>query len=133
MMTNNRFCRVLTCAAFFAIGLGVSLAWSVGGPLVQVAYALVLALAILGVYLFVGQISDIWRNFLFLLTWFFGVMLVFDLLTSSIILTAEFLQGWYVIYTMGIAFFYVLAFLIATALQLVCSQTGPEVDHAGQT
>ncbi len=131
-MTSNRFCRVLTCAAFFAIGLGISLAWSVGGPLVQVAYALVLALAIVGVYLFVSQISDIWRNFLFLLTWFFGVMLVFDLLTSSIILTAEFLQGWYVIYTMGIAFFYVLAFLIATALQLVCSQTGPEADQAGQ-
>ena len=132
-MTSNRLCRILTCAAFFAVGLGISLGWSVGGPLVQAAYGLVLALAILGVYLFVGQISDIWRNFLFLLTWFFGVMLIFDLLTSSIILTAEFLQGWYVIYTIGIAFFYVLAFLIATALQLLCSQVDSEADHAGQT
>ncbi len=131
-MTNNRLCRILTCAAFFAVGLGVSLAWSVGGPLVQAAYGLVLALAILGVYLFVAQISDIWRNFLFLLTWFFGVMLVFDLLASADILKAQFLQAWYVIYTVGIAFFYVLAFVIATALQLLCSQTSSEADNAGQ-
>ena len=132
-MTNHRLCRILTCTAFFAAGLGISLAWTGGGPLIQAAYGLVLALAILGVYLFVGQISDIWRNFLFLLTWFFAVMLVFDLLTSSIILKAQFFQGWYVIYSMGIAFCYVLAFLIATALQLVCSQAGHEADHAGQT
>jgi hypothetical protein len=132
-MTSNRFCRVLTCAAFFAIGLVVSLALSAGGPMVQAANALVLAFAILGVYLFVGQISDIRRNFLFLLTWFFGVMIVFDLLTSSIILTSAFLQVWYFIYTIGIVLFFVLAFLIATALQLVCSQAGPEPDHAGQT
>ena len=132
-MTSNRLCRVLTCTAFYAVGLGISLAVSVGGPMVQVANALVLALAILGVYLFVGQISDIRRNFLFLLTWFFGVMIVFDLLTSSIILTSAFLQVWYFIYTVGIILFFVLALLIATALQLVCSQADPEPDHAGQT
>ncbi len=131
-MTRTQLCRILTCAAFFALGFAVSLAWSGGGPLIQAAYGLVLALAIFGVYLFVAQISDIWRNFLFLLTWFFGVMLVFDLLASADILKAQFLQAWYVIYTVGIAFFYVLAFAIATALQLLCSQADPEADGAGQ-
>ena len=132
-MTSNRFCRVLTCAAFFAIGFGICLAWSVGGALVQAAYALVLALAILGVYLFVGQISDIWRNFLFLLIWFFGVMLVFGQLMSSVVFQAQFLQGGYVIYFVGIAVLYALAFVIAAALQLFCSQAGAEADRASQT
>ncbi|MDJ0935477.1 MAG: hypothetical protein QNI93_08775 [Kiloniellales bacterium] len=131
-MTRAQLCRILTCAAFFAVGFAVCLAWSGGGPLIQAAYGLVLALAILGVYLFVAQISDIWRNFLFLLTWFVGVMLVFDLLASADILKAQFLQAWYVIYTVGIALFYVLAFVIATALQLLCSQRDPHADNAGQ-
>ena len=130
-MTRSQLCRILICAAFFAVAFAVSLVWSGGGPVIQAAYGLVLALAVLGVYLFVAQISDIWRNFLFLLTWFVGVMLVFDLLASADILKAQFLQAWYVIYTLGIAFFYVLAFAIATALQLFCSQAGPEADHAG--
>lgn len=108
--------RACICAATFVLGMAATLATTGATWRLQSVYALCLAFGLLGIFVLVWRPADLWFRLPRLIAWFLVVLLIFDWLTSGLIVKAEF-PGPAILYLLGLA--YMLAGSLVVAL--VCA------------